>query len=71
MKSLRSVVLRGYLTLDSEALVEGIIQIANANRVKEHLEPSLMLHQDIQKWMVVRVLYSYCLLIEESNKGEK
>lgn len=49
-------------------LIEGILQIANHSKIKEHLEPNVMWHQEIKEWMVKRVLYSYCLLIEEGKK---
>ena len=50
-----------------ETLIKSITEIANHEKVKEHLEPSIMEHLEIKEWMVKRVLYAYCLLMEHND----
>jgi len=52
-------------------LIDAVIKIANNEKVVSHLEPNLMQHFDVKEWMVTRILYAYCLLIEEANKDVK
>jgi len=49
-------------------LVEAITKIANDDSLIKELEPNLFNHQDIQEWMVKRVLRAYLLLDEEWRK---
>ena len=49
-------------------LVESIVKIANLPRVIEHCEPSVCWHDNIDKWMVRRVLYACGLFNNEWRK---
>ena len=48
-------------------LIEAITKIANDDKLVKEIEPNLFNHQDIQEWMVKRVLRAYLLFDENRS----
>ena len=50
--------------------VNAIVQIANHDTVKKHLEPQVFRPQDVNEWQVRRILYAVGLFNQEVEKHE-
>ncbi len=52
----------------NDAIISGVTQIANHERIVKELEPNVFTHETIKEHQVRRVLYSYLLLLNEWRK---
>ena len=57
------------MTESIEALVSGVTEIANHEKVIQHLKPGTGSTGTIERWMVIRVLYALGLMDEQVKQG--